>query len=222
MVLDFVDGVGSGFSLSSVAGLLNDSDLVIEDGVVSGLSLLSVKNLVLVGEASLSLVNVRGDGVSSLENLNLVSVSVLLFFSVENFIMSFVSCVWDISPFCFGVVTIDDMRLEGETSIHVWSVLDLVGLGVSSFFFSLIFGLNGVARGGYWDLSGSDFSLGLGLNVISDFFVDNFDISCILLCAMFDVGVFDNIVVGSDGNGANGAKKSSDELHLNKVVCFEI
>jgi hypothetical protein len=198
LVLNFVDGVGSGFRLSSVAGLLNDSDLVIEDGVVSGLSLLSVKNLVLVGEAGLSLINVRGDGVGSLEDLNLVSVSVLLFFSVENFIMSFVSGVWDISPFCFGVVTIDDMGLEGEASIHVWSVLDLVGLGVSNFFFSLISGLNGIARGGYWNLSGSDFSLGLGLNVICNLFVKNFDISCILLCAMFDVGVFDNIVVGSD------------------------
>ena len=136
--------------------------------------------------------------------------------------MSFVSGVWDISPFCFGIVTIDDMGLEGEASIHVWSVLDLVGLGVSGFFFSLVFGLNGVARGDDWNLSGSDFSLGLGLDVISDLLVDNFDISCILLCAMFDVGVFDDIVVGSDGNGVNGAEKSSDELHLNKVVCFEI
>ena len=112
--------------------------------------------------------------------------------------MSFVSGVWDISPFCFGIVTIDDMGLEGEASIHVWSVLDLVGLGVSGFFFSLVFGLNGVARGDDWNLSGSDFSLGLGLDVISDLLVDNFDISCILLCAMFDVGVFDNVVIGSD------------------------
>ena len=169
--------------------------MVIEDGVVSGLGLLSVENLVLVGEASLWFVNVAGDGVSSLKDLNLVSVSVLLFFSVENLVMSLVSGVWDISPFGLGVVSIDDMWLESEASVHVWSVLDLVGLGVSEFFLSLI-SCFGVFTGCLdWDLSGSDLSLGSGLDIIGGFILGNLDISVLLFSSVFDVSVFNRFVI---------------------------
>jgi hypothetical protein len=87
------------------------------------------------------------------------------------------------------------MWLESEASVHVGSVLDLVGFGVSEFFLSLVSGF-GVFTGSLdWDLSGSDLSLGSGLDIIGGFVVGDLDISCILLSSVFDVSVFNSVVI---------------------------
>ena len=191
LVLNFVDGVDTGLLLGSVLSSVLDSDVFIEYSVVSGLSLLSVENSVLVGVASLWLVSVLSDGVWPLEDFDLVSVSVLLLLSVEDLVMSFVSGEWDISPLGLSVETIGKSWLPGEASVHVWSVLDLVGLSVPEFFLWLVLGFDVFAGGLDWDLSGSDFRFSLGFDGVLNFVIEDLNVSEEFLSAVLDMSVLE-------------------------------
>ena len=168
-----------------------NSDLLVKDSVVSGLNLLSVLDSVLVGVASLWLVSVSSDGVGSLEDFNLSSVSVLLLLSVEDLVMGLVAGEWDISPLGLGVETIGKSWLPGEASVHVWSVLDLVGLGVSELFLWLVLGLDMFASGLDWDLSGSDFRFSLGFDGVLNFVIEDLNVSEEFLSAVLDMSVLE-------------------------------
>ena len=214
LVLDFVDGVDAGLLLGSVLSSVLDSDVLIENSVVSGLSLLSVLDLVLVGVAGLWLVSVLSDGVWSGEDLNLLSEPVLLFLSVEDLVVGLVGGEWDISPLGFGVEAIGKSWLPGEAGVHVWSVLDLVGLGVSEFLLWLVLGLDVLASGVDWDLSGSGLSFGLGLDGVLDFVVEDLNISEELLGGVLNMSVFGGWLVAIlNGNGVDSAEKSSNVFH---------
>ena len=213
LVLNFIDGVSTGLLLNSVAGLVLNSNILIEDGVVSGLSLLSVENSVLVGVTSLWLISVLGDGVRSLEDLDLVSVSVLLFLSVEDLVVSFIGGEWNISVLGLNVVAVGYSWLEGVTEVVVVSVLDFEGFGVSEFLLWLVLDLNVVAGGLDWDLSCSDFLFGSGLDTVLDLVIEDFDVSESFFRSVLGVGVYGGFVVVLDGHGVNGAEKSSDVFH---------
>ena len=214
LVLDFINGVNASLLLNSVLGLVLNSSVLVEDGVVSGLSLLSVEHGVLVGVAGLWLISVMSDGVRSLKDLNLVSVSVLLFFSVKDLVMSLIGGEWDISVFGLDIVAVGNSWFPGVAEVLVVSVLDLESLGVSEFLLWPVFGLSVVASGANWDLSSSDFSFCLGLDAILDFIIEDLDVSESFFRTIRGVSVYNSVVIILNGDGVNGADKSSNVFHF--------
>ena len=210
LVLSFVDGVESSLSLGSVLGLVLNSNMLIENCLVSCFSLLCVKNLVFVGEAGLWLISVVSDRVGSLEDLDLSSVSVLFLLLIKDFVVSLVGDIWNIFPVGLSVVSIDLNWLPSVSVVVVWSVLDFVLGCVSDLSVGSVLGLIVSASGGNWDLSGSDFSLSFGENVVLNFIVVELDISEFDFFTTLDVGVFVSSVVTG---GREASKKGRNEFH---------
>ena len=210
LVLSLVDSVESSLSLSSVLGLVLNSHVLIENCLVSCFSFLSVKDLVLVGETGLWLISVVSDSVISLEDLDLSSVSVLFLLLILDCVVSLVGDIWDIFPVSLGIVSEDLNWLPGVSVVVVWSVLDLVLGGISHLSVSSVLGLVMSASSGDWDLSGSDFSLNFGENVVFNLIVVELDVSESDFLATLDVGVFVGIVVAGR---SEASKNGRNEFH---------
>ena len=182
--------------------------MLIENCLVSCFSLLGVKDSVLVGEAGLWLISVMGDSVRSLEDLDLSSVSVFFLLLVKDLVVSLVGDIWNIFPVSLSVVSVDLNWLPSVSVVVVWSVLDFVLGCVSNLSVSSVLGLIVSACGGNWYLSGSDFSLSFGENVVLNFIVVELDVSEFDLFTTLDVGVFIRIVVSglseASEKGRNG------------------
>ena len=199
-----------------------NSGVLVEDGVVSGLAFLSVVDLVLVGVSSLWLISVGGDGVGSLKDLDLVSVSVLFFLSVENFVVGLIAGEWDISPSGLSVVSIGKSWFPCVSEIFVFSVLDLVGQGVSDFLLLSVFGDILSVSGGHWDLSSSDFSLGLGVDLVVSLLVEDLNISEAGVFTILGVGVhvWFRFISILDSDSVDGSDKGKGEFHCGKKCGF--
>ena len=184
--------------------------MLIENCLVSCFSLLSVKDSVLVGEAGLWLISVMGDSVRSLEDLDLSSVSVFFLLLVKDLVVSLVGDIWNIFPVGLSVVSIDLNWLPSVSVVVVWSVLDFVLGCVSDLSVGSVLGFIVSASGGNWDLSGSDFSLSFGENVVLNFIVVELDVSEFDFLTTLDVSVFVRIVVSGL---SEASKKGRNEFH---------
>ena len=176
-VCSLVDSVVSCLVLSSVLGLMLNSDLSVEDSVVSDFLISSVENSVLVGVSGLWLVSVFGLRVFSGEDLDLSSVSWFFLLSVVDLVVGLVGGEWDILPLSLSVVAVDESWFPGESGVVVGSVVDFVCGGVPDLLLRSVLGLGLGEFSGDWNLSGSDLGLGLGLDGVFDLVVGNFDIT---------------------------------------------
>ena len=176
-VFSLINSVVSGLRFGSVLSLVLSPVEGLEDGVVTSLSFLSVKDVVFVSESNFWFISVVSDGVWSLEDDNFSSVSVFFFLSIENIVVGFIGGVWNILVFGLCVVSKDSAGFEAMSIIVVWSVGDLVVLGVSNFliFPVLCFGL-GVGRGVRY-LSVSHLGLGFVTDSVFSLLVDDINIS---------------------------------------------
>ena len=114
----------------------------------------------------------------------------LLFFSVEDFVMGFIGGEWDISVLGLDVVSVGYSWLKGVAEVVVVSVLDFIGFGVSEFLLWLILDLNVIAGSRNWDLSCSDFLLSSGLDTILDFVIEDFNVSESFFSTIVGVGMY--------------------------------
>ena len=108
--------------------------------------------------------------------------------------VSLIGGEWDIAVLGLSVVSVDKSWLEGVTSVVIWPILDLVGRGGSNFLFGSILDLSLGELSGVWDLSGSDFGLGLGLDGVLNFVVYDLNVTEKGLFAVLGVAMFVSII----------------------------
>ena len=132
--------------------------------------------------------------------------------------MSLVRGEWDISPSSLSEVSVGNSWFPSVSKIFVFSVLDLVCQGVSDLLLSSVFGDIMSAGGGHWDLSGSDFSLSLGVDLVVSLLVEDFDVSESGVFTILGVGVYVwfRFISILDGDSVDGSDKGKGEFHCEK------
>ena len=132
--------------------------------------------------------------------------------------MSLVRGEWDISPSSLSEVSIGNSWFPSVSKIFVFSVLDLVCQGVSDLLLSSVFGDIMSAGGGHWDLSGSDFSLSLGVDLVVSLLIEDFDVSEAGVFTILGVGVYVwfRFISILDGDSVDGSDKGKGEFHCEK------
>ena len=132
--------------------------------------------------------------------------------------MSLVRGEWDISPSSLSEVSVGNSWFPSVSKIFVFSVLDLVCQGVSDLLLSSVFGDIMSAGGGHWDLSGSDFSLSLGVDLVVSLLVEDFDVSEAGVFTILGVGVYVwfRFISILDGDSVDGSDKGKGEFHCEK------
>ena len=119
-------------------------------------------------------------------------------------------------PSGLSVVAEGKSWLPGVSGVDVWSVLDLVGLGVSDLLLGSVLGDLLCVSGGHGDLSCPDLGLKLGIDLVLGLLVNDLYVSESGLSAVFDVGVLvvSWLVTVLDGNSGDGSDKSGSKFHL--------
>ena len=132
--------------------------------------------------------------------------------------MSLVRGEWDISPSSLSEVSVGNSWFPSVSKISVFSVLDLVCQGVSDLLLSSVFGDIMSAGGGHWDLSGSDFSLSLGVDLVVSLLIEDFDVSEAGVFTILGVGVYVwfRFISILDGDSVDGSDKGKGEFHCEK------
>ena len=123
------------------------------DRVVSDLFLLTVFDAVLVCVSLFRLVSVAGDRVLSVQGFNFSAVSVLLFVTIEDFVMGLVGDACNISELGHFISADLRARLKAMSVIVVGPVLDFILECVALFSLVPIASLTYLVRVDQWNLS---------------------------------------------------------------------